>query len=731
MHPVAFIDLLTLVTLVGTTISLIVASRRLHYRDPVLIFGFLLFLDLYYTLLFLEWLWSSAVFDRLEDFAGTLVPMWWVFLFYNILQKIGSRKLAHNQRRYQMVVDNISELIVKIDEENRILFASPSFCTIAEKSEEELIGASYPSVMGMEGGHPVLALLDRAKAPPYAAVYETSLQTRRGERWFAWNAIGLLASSETEVRILTVGRDVTEKKTFEAALQESRDLHRQAQRLAKLGHWELQIDSYSISGSEELYRIFEIDKVKPLQWNSFLNGVHPEDRAIVEDSFSQTIESGVEGEADYRFVFPDGRIKFIHSKGHAVSDNTGKIIKIMGTVQDVTNLKEAEMAKESSERKLRQAQKMEAIGTLAGGIAHDFNNILTSLIGFTQIAMAELPRGHAAAGHLDHVLQAGLRARDLVAQILTFSRQSEQKAETTQLNVIIKEVTKLLRATIPANIEIRQKIATRDCFILADPIQIHQILMNLCTNAYQSIGHDNGWISISLEKVAIGPDDFQEVSDLTPGKYAHISVTDTGHGMASETLSKVFDPYFTTKKKGEGTGLGLAVVHGIVREHEGHITVYSEPGRGTSFNVYLPCAEAVKDSCRSNMELQMLTGSEHILIVDDEESILLMMSETLNSLGYRVTTFTQAQRAVEFLQSRPNDCDLVITDLIMPAMNGEELAQRIHQIDPHIPIVIQTGFSDDIRLEGLDSIGVAGVLRKPILRTDLNRCIRRMLENRE
>lgn len=299
-----------------------------------------------------------------------------------------------------------------------------------------------------------------------------------------------------------------------------------------------------------------------------------------------------------------------------------------------------------------------------------------------------------------------------------------------QVHIIIKEVAKFLRASIPANIEIKQKISAQCCPVLADPIQIHQIIMNLCTNSYHAIGNRQGHIIISLEEVEIGPHDFPGMPEVLVGSYVKLVVSDTGHGMDQVTLEKVFDPYFTTKKMGEGTGLGLAVVHGIVKKYDGQVTVYSEPGRGTSFCVYLPCAAGKEKIAHADSAAELLGGTEHIMVVDDEKPITDMLTGLLTRLGYRVTAFNDAAQVITFYHSHPDKVDLIITDMNMPTMNGEELAQSIHAIAPHVPVIIQTGYSEDLDLARLQRIGVKAIMKKPVLEREMSYCVRKVIDEK-
>ncbi len=402
-----------------------------------------------------------------------------------------------------------------------------------------------------------------------------------------------------------------------------------------------------------------------------------------------------------------------------------------GVDKDITDHKRADREREELETRLQQAYKMEAIGTLAGGIAHDFNNILSIMIGFTQLGIAHLREDKHVGENLERVVEAGMRARDLVSHILTFSRQSEQKFEAVDIGLIIKEVIKLLRAAMPANIEIRLDKPEKCCTVHADSVQIHQIIMNLCTNAFHAIGDKKGHIGISVAHVEIGPGDFPEPIGMKHGRYLKISVADNGSGMDRVTLGKVFDPYFTTKKKGEGTGMGLAVVHGIVKKHRGYITAKSEPGRGTSFLVYLPCVNRHRPMISEPLENKIPRGSEHILVVDDEKHIGEMLEDLLGDLGYRVTIFRDAGQALDLFRTGPRDFDLVLTDMRMPEMSGEELSCRIRETDPRIPIIIQTGFSEHLSGEKLKIIGVDALLKKPVLERELAECIRNVIDKKK
>ncbi|MBU0663317.1 MAG: DUF3365 domain-containing protein [Proteobacteria bacterium] len=397
-------------------------------------------------------------------------------------------------------------------------------------------------------------------------------------------------------------------------------------------------------------------------------------------------------------------------------------------VRDITERKRAEEERAEMEKRLRQAQKMESIGTLAGGIAHDFNNMLAAILGYTELAMMEKDPDRLAQD-LEQVKIGGERAAKLVKQILTFSRKTEQEKQPLQVALVIKEAMKILRSSIPTTIEIREDLSSSGV-VLADPTQIHQIIMNLCTNGYQAMRETGGILAVSLGEIEIRTED-EGYGELVPGKYLKLEISDTGSGISPEIQDKIFEPYFTTKKTGEGTGLGLAVVHGIVKSCKGHITVYSEPGKGTTFHVYLPLVAEKAVELPGKEVIADLSGKgERILFVDDEAQIRDFAERLFSMHGYKVTTCINGGVALEEFQNRLGQFDLVITDMTMPYMTGAEFAQKILGIRPDIPIILCTGQSELINREKALAMGVCEYLNKPVLKHDFLAAIHRALEKK-
>ena len=374
----------------------------------------------------------------------------------------------------------------------------------------------------------------------------------------------------------------------------------------------------------------------------------------------------------------------------------------------------------------QSAQKMEAIGTLAGGIAHDFNNILSSIFGYTQLAQMNIASPEKAKDHMDQVLKGAQRAAALVQQILTFSRQTENQKKPLKLHLIIKESVKLLRSSIPTTIEIQTDIRSQ-AMVLADPTQMHQIMMNLCTNAYHAMMTDGGTLSIILEKKFLGRHQIPLENTAVPGEFMQLTVKDTGCGMDEKTLAKAFNPYFTTKEIGRGTGFGLALVKAIAEEHQGFVTAESQPKKGSAFSVFFPVVESDPGFHMPEKPVHMNGGIETIMVVDDEEDIRHLTKELLENMGYTVKTCENGLKALSVFQKAPLDVDLVITDMTMPRMAGDELAARLIQIRKNIPVILCSGYSEQISEKQALDIGIVRYMAKPIQNQDLVRMVREVL----
>jgi PAS domain S-box-containing protein len=530
--------------------------------------------------------------------------------------------------------------------------------------------------------------------------------------------------------VLGVAIDITEHRQADGALRESEARLDLALRSAHMGVWSIDLIENKRHFDEQVCHLLGIDPAKFTGTaEEFYNAVHPEDREMLKAALARSIEQDVPYEKEYRVVWPDGSVHYIITRGKLFRDETGQPVRMNGLIWDNTERKRAEEEKAQLEAELQQAQKLEAIGTLAGGIAHDFNNILQPIIGYTDMALLELSPSSPLRKSLEQVLNASLRAKELIRQILAISRSTEEQQRIPiDISSIIKEALKLLRSSLPTSIEMRQKILKG--VALADPTQIHQVLMNLCTNAAHAMA-DKGVLEVRLSPVDLSESDLadQLIFDLKPGQYLRLTVSDNGCGMDAKTREHIFDPYFTTKEVGKGTGLGLAVVNGIIKRHDGAVTVRSEPGKGTTFSVYIPRVEA---QAQATMQVDdpLPRGSERILIVDDESNVMEMATSILERLGYKVTSQTDSVKALEVFRLSPDQFDLVITDYTMPNLTGIDFAKEVSRVRPDMPILLCTGFSEKITPDSVKEFGVV-LLMKPYGMRQISEAIRKILDERK
>lgn len=399
------------------------------------------------------------------------------------------------------------------------------------------------------------------------------------------------------------------------------------------------------------------------------------------------------------------------------------VMSILSVIQDITGIKKMEENQQKLQKQLFQSQKMEAIGILAGGIAHDFNNILSALFGFTQLAQMEAGDNETLKKYLNSVFTAGLRARDLVGHILTFSRKSDVKRQKIFIDPIIKETLKFIRASLPSNIRIHQDLRVKRAKIMGDATQIHQVLMNLFTNAGHAMKNKGGKLEVVLDMISIDQTDTMQFNTIKPGPYYCLMISDTGCGIPHAIIDRIFEPFFTTKNRGEGTGMGLSTVFGILKEMGGWISVYSEEGIGTTFKLLIPAHERKGRSDTTSLESKPISGEGNILIVDDEEAIVQSNQAILSSLGYSVTGTTSSREALEKIEKKPKLFDLVLTDMTMPEMDGLTLARRIKSINPEIPIVLCTGFSHGLTKEMCRSVGIFDLIMKPMIAGELSKVV--------
>lgn len=431
---------------------------------------------------------------------------------------------------------------------------------------------------------------------------------------------------------------------------------------------------------------------------------------------------------------PLGVICLYLADGHKYEQREEEfLVSVANTLAGIVQRHRIIEEKKQYESLLGQVQKIEALGTLSGGIAHDFNNLLAPMLGYAELALRELDEESRPAKHVREVLQAAHRAKDLVKQILTLSHKVEYRLEDLQpinLEPVVREVLGLVRASIPATIEISQRLEPCGCQVLIDPTHLHQILLNLCTNAYHAIREGEGVIGVSLKRIQLHEDDVKIASlKLVAGHYMMLKVADSGHGMDKQTQARIFDPYFTTKKQGEGTGLGLSVVNGIIKSYGGLISVYSEVGYGSTFNIYLPCCGEVAEEVPERQKAALPTGTEHVLVVDDELQVGQMTAEMLQTLGYRVSLYTRAADALQAFAQDPLRYGLVVTDMTMPKMTGLDLLKKLRDLRADIPVILCTGFSELINEQKALRAGFQKYLMKPVVLSEMAFAARDALSN--
>jgi PAS domain S-box-containing protein len=523
--------------------------------------------------------------------------------------------------------------------------------------------------------------------------------------------------------ILEMGIDITERKRAEDALRQNEELLRNVLELLPVGIWIIDKNGVIIQGNPAGHQMWAGSRYVGIEqygeykgwWLDTGRRIEPEEwaaaRAVKKGETSLNEEIEIE-------CF-DGTHKIILNSAVPLQNDRKEFVGAFIINQDITERKR-------TEKVIRQVQKMEALGRLAGGIAHDFNNILMPIVINTELAVLDTPESSPVSNYLKLIQEAANRGKDLIKQIITFSRQREQVKAPIEIEPVIGEALKFLRSSIPKNIEIREHIGAASSLILADSTQIHQVLMNLCSNASYAMREKGGVLDVSLTTVEIDADMVNRHLDLRPGPYLRLTVADTGQGMDKEIMERIFDPFFTTKKPGEGTGMGLAVVHGIVKNHGGAITVYSEVRKGSTFNVFLPLIkEKLEPETAPSETITM--GRERILLIDDEEIQIRSVQPMLERLGYKVVAKKDALEALEVFKEQPNGFDLVITDQSMPHLTGRELAEELLRIRPDIPIILCTGFSEVIHEEEAKAMGIREFVMKPFSLKEMAGIIRKSL----
>lgn len=460
---------------------------------------------------------------------------------------------------------------------------------------------------------------------------------------------------------------------------------------------------------------------------ALVENLHLEDKKNLLEKFFNFLKKGDAFLTEFRIILPDRSIRHIWTKGNLIFDKTGKLIRVAGIARDITEQFQAQRENEKLTHQLQHVHKMEAIGTLAGGIAHDFNNILGIIIGNAELAIDDVPKQHPARVSLEEIIIASKRAKDVVWQLLSFARKSEREKEPVDLSLILKESMSLLRSSIPKTIDISLNCQDKPCRIMADATQIHQVILNLCTNAAHAMADNGGKLAVTLEKIIIDVNAASVYPQLLAGDYARLAFADTGHGIDPNIRNRVFDPYFTTKSIGKGTGMGLAVVHGIVKNHGGEISFTSIPHKGTTFELFFP---ALLDEIvvKTKDVKQISKGNERILFVDDENSLVDIGKRILTRLGYSVEVFTSPVEALDRFRKDPCSFDLMMTDMTMPEMTGDKLIKEVLAIRPDMPVILCTGYSETVNEQNAIALGAKKYIEKPLNIQEISIAIREIFD---
>ncbi len=643
---------------------------------------------------------------------------------WKVLETIKAReKLEKNEEKYRLLAENASDVICVI----RVRDLMPSYIS---QSIGQLLG--YPGKTAM--ALPLNKMFTESSVTKLRHVFypkpvhffsfrpgntqslvlELEMIKKDGAViWTEHTYRPLFDKNGQADNMVSVIRDITQRKTLENELIQSHGALERAQKIAKIGSWSFDPESGTFQHSNECHRIYENDLDRnPLSLEEHFKMYSYQDRKRLDTAIKTAVSSGIPFDIETLLTLPSKTEKWIHIICNPREKSGPKGYALSGTTQDISQRK-------NMERQIRQSQKLEAMGTLSGGIAHDFNNILSSIMGFTELARLDLEDRPEVLKTLDHVMAGGIRARELVKQILTFSRKTEVRQTAVKPAIMIKESLKFLKASVPKSIEIQSRIAEQDCMIFADPTQIHQVLLNLFTNSVHAMKANGGCLDVSLKTIRLELRD-SLCKEICPGRYVEISVSDTGCGIPRHLMDKIFDPFFTTKKRGEGTGLGLSTAYGIVSSLKGKILVHSRPGCGTRFTILIPEHTSDVKEVSNESGIPMITrGNSRLLIVDDEADIRDWTSQMLSAHGYQISTASNGNDALAIFNEQKDRFDLVLTDFSMPGMDGISLSKQINALRPDLPILLCTGMLEGKAREILANTCISGIIMKPVIAGEL------------
>ncbi|MEZ4524909.1 MAG: ABC transporter substrate-binding protein [Desulfobacterales bacterium] len=629
------------------------------------------------------------------------------------------KSLRESEAQKEAILNGITANIAYVDRDLKILWANRTAAISAGRTPEALLGHKCHEFWAdpakpCDNCPTLKAFATKKSEHAIMRTPDGRIWDEKGEPVF--DAQGRLLG------VVEIAQDITDRILAEEKLRENESRMKTIFDTSPAGI--ILVDSRGIiifanQGMADMFRI----PMENLIGSAYPEHVHPDQRSVGK----QKMEKLISGEIDYiagerHYIRWDRTDFWGFLSGRRHEDEQGNLISLVGIIADITERKKLE-------QELRHAHKMESIGTLTGGIAHDFNNILGIIIGNTELALEDVPEWNPARSNLQAVMTAGRRAAGIVRQLLNFSRKNEMNLKPAGIVSLIEDCLALLRPAIPAGVEIRTHLPEAEAVILADSVQIRQILINLCTNAFQAMAENGGILEIAAEKMTLGKQEAKKYPDLVPGDYVTIAIRDTGSGIDAKIRDRIFDPYFTTKEFGQGSGMGLTIVLGIVKNHHGTIAVDSQPGKGSMFTLFFP-AVAEKIIQPSEISDKIPKGCESVLFVDDEELIADMAQEMLGRLGYRVTAVQNPLQAFEIFQTKPHDFDLIITDMTMPQMTGLSLFEKLRKIRPDIPVILCSGYSFLMDAEKAEEIGFGAFVVKPATMRVIAKSIRDVLDKK-
>ena len=674
---------------------------------------------------------ETTVF-HLRDAEGQVVG------FIGLIRDISEKErveqaLARSERRFRTLYEAAPIGIFRTRSDGQALAVNRAMAEILGFESEEDAVRHYTDL-----GHQLYAdphrreeFLDRLRTKNSVEDFEYRARRPDGSTvWIEMDARVARRHPDGSFEIEGFASEITERKEAAQEVERQRTMLERTEQIAGIGSWELDVSSGKVTWSEELYQIFGLDPAEgapPLGESGKL--FPPEEAERLRAAVDRALEEGESYDLELRALRSDGEIRFCRARGYPETNSDGEVVRLYGSLSDITEQTLQAQRERELQTQLAQSQKMDSVGRLAGGVAHDFNNMLSVILGHAELAMDRLDEDDDLHSELQAVHAAARHSADLTRQLLAFAREQIVAPELMDLNETVESMLRMLKRVIGEDIELVWEPAESVWPVMIDPVQVDQILVNLLVNARDAI-EGVGTVTIRTECATLDATYVATSPDADPGDYVRLVVSDTGAGMPPDVVERIFEPFFSTKSEGEGTGLGLSTVYGIVRQNDGHINVYSEPGNGTTFRIYLPRAEGVKDASGARAKArEPAGGDETIMVVEDQPALLDLAEKILRGLGYTVLTAGGPERALETADSHPEPIDLLLTDVVMPEMNGRELADRLGRNQPDMRVLFMSGYPADVIADrGVIKTGVR-FIEKPFTVAELGTQVREILDS--